>query len=132
MKRFLVFMGLASALVAPATADARSALEGRWRHGKTEILIRPCGDSLCGNVVKASPKQQAKAQRGSGTQLIGAQLIQNIQPSGPATYKADVYLPDRDMNARGTIHQVSANQLNVRGCLFGFLCKAQTWDRVGR
>ena len=83
MKRFLLTLaGLAVAL-APASAFAKSALEGRWKNGSMEILIAPCGDSLCGRVVKASEKQQRKAQRGSGTKLLGARVIDDIRPSGP-------------------------------------------------
>jgi len=115
-----------------APATAKGNLEGRWKNGKMEIVIRPCGGSLCGTVVKASAKQQAKAQRGSGTHLIGARVIDNIQPAGAGVYKANVYVADRDMNARGTIRQVNANRLNVRGCVFGFLCKTTNWDRIGR
>jgi uncharacterized protein (DUF2147 family) len=132
MKSLLIALGALCALAAPGSADARSALEGRWKNGKTEIVIRPCGGSLCGNVTKASPKQQARAQRGSGSRLIGSRVIDNIQPDGPGTYKADVYIPDRDMTTRGTIRQINANRMNVRGCLFMFLCKATNWDRVGR
>jgi uncharacterized protein (DUF2147 family) len=131
MKR--LFIALATLLVAaaPATATARSSLEGRWRNGKMEIVIRPCGRTLCGTVAKASAKQQAKAQRGSGTNLIGARVIDNIQPAGPGVYKANVYVADRDMNARGTIRQLGPNRLNVRGCVLGFLCKTTNWDRIG-
>ncbi len=130
MKRF--FLSLLALLVvsAPALANARSNLEGRWKNGRMEIVIRPCGGSLCGTVVKASAKQQAKAQRGSGTRLLGARVIDNIQPAGSGIYKADLYVADRDMNARGTIRQLSPNRLNVRGCVFGFLCKTTNWDRV--
>lgn len=131
MKHFLIALGVLGALVAPASANS-NGLEGRWKNGKTEIVIRPCGGSLCGNVTKASAKQQAKVLRGSGSRLIGSRVIDNIRQAGPATYKADVYLPDRDMTTRGTIRQVNANRLNVRGCLFGFLCKVTNWDRVGR
>ena len=103
MKRF--FMSLAALVVvgAPALANARSNLEGRWKNGRMEIVIRPCGGALCGTVVKASARQQAKAQRGSGTRLIGSRVIDNIHPTGSGVYKADVYVADRDMNARGTI-----------------------------
>lgn len=95
-----------------------------------EIVIRPCGGTLCGTVVKASEQQQARAQRGSGTNLLGARVIDNIHPSGSGSYKADVFLADRDMNANGTIRQVTPNRLNVRGCVLGFLCKTTNWDRV--
>src|SRR3954470_15865982 len=103
MKRFfLTLTGLAVALT-PASALARSGLEGRWKNGAMEIVIGRCGDSLCGRVVRASATQQAKSQRGSGTHLLGARVIDNIQPSGPGRWNADVFLASRDMNARGTI-----------------------------
>jgi uncharacterized protein (DUF2147 family) len=97
-----------------------------------EILIAPCGRSLCGTVVKASAKQQAKAERGSGTELIGARVIDGIKPTGPGTYRANVFVADRGMNARGTIREVGPNRLNVRGCILAVICKTTNWDRVGQ
>ena len=132
MTRLFIILAAIAAAVVPTAADARASLEGRWKNGKMEIVIRPCSGGLCGTVVKASAKQQAKAQNGSGTRLIGSRVIDNIRPAGPGTYKADVYVADRDMNARGTIRQVSANRLNVRGCVLGFLCKTTNWDRIGQ
>ena len=119
-----------SALAAPAWANAGGNLEGRWKNGKMEIVIRPCGGSLCGTVVKASAKQQAKAQHGSGTRLLGSRVIDNIRPAGSGVYKANVYLADRDMNARGTIRQLSPDRLEVRGCVWSVICKTTHWDRV--
>ena len=130
MKRFfLALAGLAVAL-APASAAAKS-LEGRWKNGAMEILIAPCGDSLCGRVVKASDKQRDKAQRGSGTKLLGARVIDDIRPSGPDRWTADVFVASRDMNARGTIQQVGPNRLSVRGCVLAVICKTTHWDRIG-
>jgi len=131
MKRiFLGLAGLAVAL-APATALAKSGLEGRWKHGSMQIVIAPCGDSLCGRVVTASAKQQAKARSGSGTELLGARVIDNIEPAGPGTWETDVFLAGRNMNARGTIKQVGADRLAVHGCILAVLCKTKYWDRVG-
>ncbi|HEX4801565.1 MAG: DUF2147 domain-containing protein [Myxococcales bacterium] len=130
MKRFfLVLAGLAVAF-APASALAKS-LEGRWKNGAMEIVIAPCGGTLCGRVVKASAKQQAKSQHGSGTKLLGARVIDNIQPSGPGKWNADVFVASRDMNARGTIQQVGPDRLMVRGCVLAIICKTTHWDRVG-
>jgi uncharacterized protein (DUF2147 family) len=81
-------------------------------------------------VVKASPKAQAKAQKGTGTKLIGARLIDNIRATGEGRYKARVFLADRDMHATGTIRQLGENQLAVRGCALLVICKSATWDRV--
>ena len=130
MKRvFLAFVGLAVAL-APASAFGKS-LEGRWKNGAMEIVIAPCGGGLCGRVVKASERQRAKAERGSGTQLLGARVIDNIQPSGPGRWNADVFVASRDMNARGTIEQVGPDRLSVRGCVLAVVCKTTHWDRIG-
>ena len=130
MKRTLLIIGLIAALAAPAAATAGSPLEGRWRNGKMEIEIDRCGQALCGTIVKASAKAQAKSQKGSGTELIGARLIENIRPTGTNSYKARVFLADRNMHATGTIRQVSNDRLAVRGCAFLVLCKSATWDRV--
>lgn len=130
MKRFFLSLGAVAVLSAPTLANARSNLEGRWKNGRMEIVISSCGGSLCGTVVKASAKQQAKAQRGSGTNLIGARVIDNIQPAGSGVYKANVFVADRDMNARGTIRQLSPNRLEVRGCVWSIICKTTHWDRI--
>lgn len=131
MKRlFLGLAGLAIAL-APASALAKSGLEGRWKNGAMEIVIAPCGPSLCGRVVKASAQQQAKAAHGSGTRLLGARVIDNIEPAGPGKWNADVFVASRDMNARGTIEQVNPDRLAVRGCVLAIICKTTHWDRIG-
>ena len=95
-----------------------------------EIVITPCGPNLCGRVVKASGRQQAKAQRGSGTRLLGARVIDNIHPAGPGRWNADVFVATRDMTANGTIEQVGPNRMTVRGCVLAIICKTTHWDRV--
>ena len=131
MKRLmLAISGLAIAL-APASAFAKSNLEGRWKNGAMEIVIAPCGPVLCGRVVRASAQQQSKAERGSGTRLLGARVIDNIQAAGPRTWRANVFLASRDMNAQGTIEQVGPDRLAVRGCVLAFICKTTHWDRIG-
>jgi len=130
MKRLFAALAVIGMAASPAAASAKSPLEGRWKNGTMEVLIAPCGRDLCGTVVKASPKQQARAERGSDTDLIGAQLIKDIEPTGPSSYRASVFLADRNMHARGTIQQVGTNQLKVRGCVLGIICKSKTWDRV--
>jgi len=130
MKHILACVAALAVLSGPAAASAKSPLEGRWKNGRMEVVIAPCGASLCGTVVKASEKQRARAERGSGTELIGARLIERIEKTGPNSYRARVFLADRNMHASGTIRQVSRDQLKVRGCVLGLICKSKTWDRV--
>jgi len=129
MKRIVAIAALVLA-AAPAPASAKSPIEGRWQHGRMVIEIAPCGSKLCGTVVKASPNQQAKAKRGSGTELIGARLITNIEPIGPRTYKGRVFAADRNIHASGTIRQVSPSRLEVKGCVLAVFCKSRSYDRV--
>lgn len=126
----ILFAAALSSAILAMPADARTPIEGRWKKGKLQIDIKPCGSAYCGTVVKASPKQQAKSERGSGTDLIGATLIRDIRPAGPRIYRAKVFVPDRNMNASGKITQVSPNQLKVHGCVMAIICKSTNWTRV--
>ncbi len=128
---FAAFAALATPFL-PAFASARNSLEGRWKNGAMEIVIAPCGgETLCGRVVKASNKQQEKAERGSGTHLLGFQVIDNIRPAGPRSWSAHVFLASRNLNARGTIEQVGPDRMAVRGCVLEIICKTTHWDRIG-
>jgi uncharacterized protein (DUF2147 family) len=130
MSRAILIGAALAALALAGTADARGPIEGRWAKGNMQIDIKPCGSSLCGTIVKASPKQQARAENGSGTELVGARVINQIRPIGRNSYKARVFLADRNMNASGKITQLNPNRLRVSGCVLAFLCRTTHWDRV--
>ena len=130
MSRVFAITAALAGLAFASAADARSPLEGRWDRGNMQIDIKPCGTALCGTVVAASTKQQARAENGSGTELIGATLIKDIRPAGRGTYRAQVFLADRNRHASGRITQLNPNRLRVSGCVLAILCKTTHWDRV--
>lgn len=134
MKTLILTSVAAATLFGAAMPAAASApIEGRWARGNMQIQIAPCGQTLCGTVLRASEKQIARAEAGSGIDLIGATLIRNIRPVGPGRYTAKVFVADKNMNANGSIVQVSPDQLSVKGCVaFGLFCKSQHWNRIGR
>ena len=129
MTRAFILAALLTASAA-GSVQARSPLEGRWDRKDMQIDIKPCGSTLCGTVVTASAKQKARAQAGSDTALVGATLIKQIQPTGPKTYKAQVFLPDRNRHASGKIVQLNPNRLKVSGCVLAIICRTTHWDRV--
>lgn len=132
MRVLLPAVAIATIFAAATPATASAPIEGRWVNGKMQIRIAPCGRTLCGTVVKASPKQQAKAEKGSGTDLIGATLIRDIRPAGPGRYSARVFVADKNIHAKGTIRQTGRDRLDVKGCaVFGMVCKSAQWDRIG-
>jgi len=128
MKR--TFLSIAAIAAAAAPAAARDPIEGLWKHGPMVVEIAPCGDDLCGTVVKASALQQQKAERGSGTRLIGSRLITGIEPTGPGSYRGRVFAADRNVYASGSVHQLSPNELEVKGCVLMVICKSRTYVRV--
>lgn len=130
MKRQIVALCSLLALAAPAAASAREPIEGQWKYGPMVIDIAPCGPHLCGTVVKASPTQQAKAERGSGTHLIGSRLITDIERTGPDSYTGSVFAADRNIHASGTVRLVSDDRLEVKGCLLAVICRSRTYIRV--
>lgn len=134
MKQLTLALAAAATLLGVAApAAAPVPIEGRWARGNMQIRIAPCGQTLCGTVLRASDKQKARAEAGSGTDLVGATLIHHIRAVGPGRYTAKVFVADKNMNANGTIVQVSPDQLNVKGCVaLGLFCKSQQWTRIGR
>ncbi len=134
MKQLTLALAAAATLLGVAApAAAPVPIEGRWARGNMQIRIAPCGQALCGTVLRASDKQKARAEAGSGTDLVGATLIHHIRAVGPGRYTAKVFVADKNMNANGTIVQVSPDELNVKGCIaFGLFCKSQQWTRIGR
>lgn len=130
MKRLILLTSSLLALAAPAVASARDPIEGQWKYGPMVIEIAPCGHELCGTVIKASPTQQAKAERGSGTHLIGSRLITDIEPTGPKSYSGSVFAADRNIHASGTVRLVSEDRLEVKGCLLAVICRSRTYVRV--
>jgi uncharacterized protein (DUF2147 family) len=130
MKPIFAAITALAALASPALASAKAPIEGQWKNGPMIIEIAPCGPKLCGTVVKASAIQQGKAMRGSGTKLVGSRLITDIEPTGTGTYRGHVFAADRNIHASGTLRQVSANEIEVKGCILGLFCKSRTYERV--
>jgi uncharacterized protein (DUF2147 family) len=113
-------------------ADAPPSLEGRWRSpgGNSIIAIAPCGESLCGTVAWASAKAKKDAAKGTD-QLIGAQLLTNLQQDRKGRWHGKLFVPDQNMHATAKLQLVGDQQLKVSGCAAGrALCKSSLWTRA--
>lgn len=123
--------GLAAPNEAPNAAS--TALAGEWRNTRNTVHLRiaPCGKAACGTVIWADETSQENARKGSGREVVGAQLFRNIRPSADGSWKGIAYLPDRNMNASATVKMVNRDQLQVSGCvMFGLACRTQHWWRI--
>ena len=121
---------VAAALVTQATAPASSpSIDGIWRSpgGNSIIKIALCGDNPCGTVVWATDK--AKKDSGKSTdQLVGTQLLTNLQQDKKGRWEGKLFIPDRKMRVTAKIDRLGPTQLRVSGCAAGkALCKAAVW-----
>ena len=122
------------ALTVPVSAAAQAAIEGRWANPKRSVIVRVarCGNAWCGTVVQASDKAKATARRGGTANLIGTQILSDVQSDGNGVFKGRAFDPKRNLRAPATIRLIGSNTLVVKGCVLGgFICKEQRWSRVG-
>lgn len=125
-----LFLSLA---LLPAVATAQTGPTGTWRNEKDSVRIRvaPCGEGLCGTVVRASAAAQEKAADGGTERLVGTQLFRNLVREDDGRWHGKVFVPDLGTSVEGTLEQDGRDTLLASGCLFaGLGCKTQTWVRV--
>jgi len=133
MRTPLIIAAAGAALLAATPADARSPIEGLWANPKRSIVVKigPCGPQWCGQVVRASSKAEAKAERQGYDGLRGEKLMTDIRPAGANRWKGKVYVPRIGSHVGSSMVLESPNQLNVSGCVAGIICKKQRWTKVG-
>ncbi|MEO6249026.1 MAG: DUF2147 domain-containing protein [Sphingomicrobium sp.] len=127
-----MFAAFAALLTTPAFAAA--PIEGNWANPARSVTVRigQCGGTLCGRVIAASAHARAKAADAGTDRLIGTELMSDLDPIGPGAWRAEIFVPDRNIRADGELHLVGPRALEVRGCAMGgLICKTQTWTRVG-
>ena len=124
-------LALIAALVVQAAqpAASSSSIEGTWRSpgGNTIISIAACGSSPCGTVAWATDKAKKDASK-TTPQLVGTQLLTDLEQRKDASWLGKLFIPDRNMRVTAKIQAVGPGQLKVSGCAAGkALCKAQVW-----
>jgi len=120
---------LAAMAVQAATAPDSSSIEGLWRSpgGNSIMKIAPCGGSPCGTVAWAS--DQAKKDSSKVTkQLVGTQLLTDLQQRKDGSWLGKLFIPDQNMRVTAKIKRAGPQQLKVSGCAAGkALCKFFIW-----
>ena len=114
---------------------AASPLEGVWTNPSRNVTVRigPCGATLCGRVTSASAAARQEAASAGTPQLVGTRLMSDIAQTGPASWTADIFVPDRNVRAAGEIQLVGPREMSVSGCaLGGLVCKSQAWTASPR
>jgi uncharacterized protein (DUF2147 family) len=121
--------GLAPALAADPTGDWRVA------DGVANIRIAECNGSMWGVVAwEKTPgghdTNNPDASKKNRPTLGMPILIDMKKKPGVDQWEGQVYNAKDGQTYGSTIKPVSSDQLEIQGCLLGFLCGGETWTRV--
>lgn len=111
---------------------------GDWRvaDGVANIRVAQCNGSMWGAVSwektpggrdsnNPDPARQSRPTLGLPT------LINMKKKAGVDQWEGQVYNAKDGQTYSATIKPVGADQLEIQGCVMGFLCGGETWSRVG-
>jgi uncharacterized protein (DUF2147 family) len=136
LARRIVFSGLflATSLTAALAADPT----GDWRvaDGVANIRVAQCNGSMWGAVAwekepggKDIHNPDASKQR---RPTLGMPILIDMKKkAGVDAWEGQVYNAKDGQFYSSTIKPVGTDQLEIQGCVLGFLCGGETWTRVG-
>ena len=121
--------GLASALAADPTGDWRVA------DGVANIRVAECNGSMWGVVAwEKTPggrdKNNPDVSKQNRPTLAMPILIDLKKKPGVDQWEGQVYNAKDGQSYSSTIKPAGTDQLEIQGCVLGFLCGGETWTRV--
>lgn len=122
--------GLTPALAADPTGDWRVA------DGVANIRVAQCNGSMWGAVSwEKQPggrdDNNPDVSKKNRPTLGMATLINMKKTAGAEQWEGQVYNAKDGQMYSATITPVGTDQLEIKGCVLGFLCGGETWTRVG-
>lgn len=122
--------GLSPALAADPTGDWKVA------DGVANIRVAQCSGNMWGVVAwEKTPggkdKNNPDAAKQSRPTLGMPILIEMKKKPGVDAWEGQVYNAKDGQLYSSTIKPIGTDQLEIQGCVLGFLCGGETWTRVG-
>jgi uncharacterized protein (DUF2147 family) len=124
----------ASLFLLPGTALAAASIEGVWKNRPNTLVVKiaPCGNALCGTVIRAAEDAKESVRKAGTPNLVGTRILTGLRPASSGGYKGDIFNPNLNIHAVGTVTLESPSLMLLKGCvLAGLICKQQHWIRVG-
>jgi len=126
----LLATGLGAALAADPTGDWKVA------DGVANIRVAQCNGNMWGVVAwEKTPggkdKNNPDTAKQSRPTLAMPILIDMKKKPGVDSWEGQVYNAKDGQLYSSTIKPVGTDQLEIQGCVLGFLCGGETWTRVG-
>jgi len=127
---FFFATGLNAALAADPTGDWKVA------DGVANIRVAQCSGSMWGvvaweKVPGGKDKNNPDTAKQSRPTLGMPILIDMKKKQGVDAWEGQVYNAKDGQLYSSTIKPVGTDQLEIQGCVLGFLCGGETWTRVG-
>jgi uncharacterized protein (DUF2147 family) len=130
---------LSASILATSAAPAFAAdPTGDWRvaDGVANIRVAQCNGNMWGVVSwEKTPggrdKNNPDAAKQSRPTLGMPILLDMKKKPGTDAWEGQVYNAKDGQTYSSTIKAVSADQLEIQGCVLGFLCGGETWTRAG-
>src|SRR3989442_4713144 len=132
--RAILCSGLVFAAVPALAADPT----GDWRvaDGVANIRVAQCNGNMWGAVSwEKTPggrdSNNPDASRQSRPTLGMPILIDMKKKAGVDQWEGQVYNAKDGQSYSSTIKPIGTDQMEIQGCVLGFLCGGETWTRVG-
>jgi len=120
--------GLAPALALDPTGDWRVA------DGVANIRVAECNGGMWGAVSwEKTPGGRDKNNPDVSKQnrpTLGMPILIDMKKAGVDQWEGQVYNAKDGQSYSSTIKPVSPDQMEIQGCVLGFLCGGETWTRV--
>ncbi|MCC8936466.1 DUF2147 domain-containing protein [Bradyrhizobium sp. Arg68] len=138
-RTFARTIALSSLFLATVVSPALAAdPTGDWKvaDGVAIIRVAQCNGNMWGAVSwektpggtdKNNPDQAKQTRPTLGMPI----LIEMKKKPGVDAWEGQVYNAKDGQHYSSTIKPVGADQLEIQGCVLGFLCGGETWTRVG-
>ncbi|TCP60843.1 uncharacterized protein (DUF2147 family) [Rhodovulum bhavnagarense] len=127
-----IFRIAALGLLLAGPALAADPVEGTWQTGLDDngnfghIRIAPCGERLCGTLVRAYDGTGRQIDTGN----VGKPIVWDMQPQGSGRYgNGKVWTPDRDKTYNSKM-LLEGDFLSISGCVMGICRNGGKWKRV--
>jgi len=121
--------GLASALAADPTGDWRVA-DGCGQHPRRRLQRQHVGRGGVGEDSGGRDINNPDVSKRNRPTLGMPILIDMKKKAGVDQWEGQVYNAKDGQSYSSTIKPVGSDQLEIQGCMLGFLCGGETWTRV--
>ena len=127
---FIFATGVTSALAADPTGDWKVA------DGVANIRVAQCNGNMWGAVAwEKTPGGRDTNNPDASKQsrpTLGMPILINMKKKpGVDAWEGQVYNAKDGQSYSSTIKPIGTDQLEIQGCVLGFLCGGETWTRVG-